>query len=361
MTNLNQNVSVVIPAYNPDHNLETLISDLAPYHFHELIVVNDGSDEAYNPLFRRLTEQAKCVVLHHSENFGKGRALKTAFSYYYRNFPEGTGVVTADADGQHSPKDIQAVAEALIKQPYKLVLGVRDFSGEDIPYRSRFGNNLTKKVLRFTSGMNVTDTQTGLRGVPTSFTQELLEVEGDRYEFEMRMILACKTYNRSIEEVKIDTIYIDENKSSHFNPVVDSIKIYYVFFRFILSSGASFILDVGLFSLFSALLKTVAPGAFIVIATILARILSSLFNYFVNRNVVFKSKKFTRRTLVRYYTLATLILVASSAGVHYVYQMIGSHEVIIKIIVDSLLFLFSFYLQRSWVFDQSSVKEVQYE
>ncbi|UOQ45322.1 bifunctional glycosyltransferase family 2/GtrA family protein [Halobacillus salinarum] len=358
-------MSVVIPAYNPDHKLLDLLDKLIRFSFHEIVVINDGSHLESQTIFDKISkEYSNCVLLEHPENKGKGRALKTAFQYYKDHHPEGVGMVTADADGQHSPEDIKRVAEALIDKPEELVLGVRDFTTENIPFRSRFGNNMTKSVLRLTSGMKVTDTQTGLRGIPREFGRELLYVEGDRYEFEMRMILACKTYKREISEVEIETIYIDENESSHFNPIVDSIKIYYVFLRFLVSSAASFLVDIGMFALFSAIFKAFLPIGFIVVPTILARIVSSLFNYFVNRNIVFKSYKYTKRTLVKYYALAVVILAGSSAGVHYLYEWIGDHEVLIKLGVDSVLFLFSFYIQKAWVFDQSpaeSIREVEYE
>lgn len=349
----NNSISVVIPAYEPDIKLTKTIEDLLQYPFDEIIVINDGSSESQKSIFDRITNFNRCTVIHHSENMGKGKALKTAFSYFLRKGETGAGVVTADADGQHHPKDIYKIAEQLQESPDDLVLGVRNFQEENIPLRSRFGNKLTKSVLKIISGMKVTDTQTGLRGIPASFAKELLDLEGDRYEFEMKMILACRSNNRKIKEVTIETIYIDDNDSSHFNPVLDSIKIYYIFFRFLFSSGASFLLDIGLFALFSSMLKTIMPNTFIITSTILARILSSIFNYYVNRKVVFKSKQANSPSMIKYYILALFQMGASALLVFAIYQPIGSNEVIIKIAVDSLLFVFSFFVQKKWVFNIS--------
>ncbi|WP_233129703.1 bifunctional glycosyltransferase family 2/GtrA family protein [Salimicrobium humidisoli] len=343
-------ISIVIPAFDPDDKLIDTVKNISDFSFDEIIVVNDGSDVSTQPIFDEVTKFPQCTVLNHSVNMGKGRALKTAFSYYTEKNEGGIGLITADADGQHSPDDIKKVAEKLQSNPEDLILGVRDFSGEDIPLRSRFGNKLTKIVLRVTSGMSVTDTQTGLRGIPSDFAEELLHLEGDRYEFEMKMILACKNHNRGVKEVTIDTIYIDENESSHFNPIVDSIKIYYVFFRFLLTSVASFIVDIGLFAVFSSVLKVFMQNSFIIIATVLARILSSMFNYFVNKKLVFKSSASKGRSLVKYYILAAFQMSASALGVHAIYQSVGDHEVLIKIGVDSILFLLSFLIQKKWVF-----------
>ena len=350
MTTTYQNVSIVIPAYNPDQKLIQLVKELVDYDFSEIIVINDGSDKKYDPIFDQLSEFSTCTLLRHAVNSGKGKALKTAFSFYIEKHPNGIGIVTADADGQHSPKDIKKVALELVKHPSHLILGVRDFSEEKIPLRSRFGNVLTKTVVKLAMGMKITDTQTGLRGISGEFAEQLLHVRGDRYEFEMEMIMACKTFKRDISEVTIDTIYIDDNESSHFNPILDSIKIYYVFLRFLFSSLASFVVDVGLFALFSFIFKAFLPTSFIIVATVLARILSSLLNYFLNRNVVFQSFQFTKRTMAKYYTLAVIQMSASAAGVYFIYHSIGTHEILIKLVVDSILFLFSFYVQRNWVF-----------
>lgn len=349
-----ERVSIVIPAYNPDEQLLELVWKLNRESFDDIIIVNDGSSAACASIFDTLDHISGCTVLRHEQNGGKGKALKTAFSHYVQAHPDGIGMITADADGQHRPEDIRKTAEELVEQPESMILGVRDFSGEDIPLRSRFGNVLTKFVVKAASGMKLTDTQTGLRGIPAAFAKELLEVKGDGYEFEMRMIMACRTYKRSIAEVTIETIYMDGNESSHFHPILDSIKIYYVFLRFLFSSLASFVVDVSLFAVFSMVFKALMPMGFIILSTVLARVLSSLFNYFVNRHVVFRSKQYPARTMVKYYSLAAVQMGASAGGVYALYHATGGHEVPIKIAVDSLLFLLSFYIQRNWVFKREA-------
>ncbi|SDH18461.1 Glycosyltransferase involved in cell wall bisynthesis [Alteribacillus persepolensis] len=345
-----RDVSVVIPAFNPDSTVIELAERLMTLGFKDIIVINDGSTKQHNDIFDKLSGFSACTVLTHSENLGKGRALKTAFSFYKDNYPNGLGMVTADADGQHAPKDIKRIADELAKHPSRLILGVRDFSGEKIPLRSRFGNVLTKMVVTMAAGMKIADTQTGLRGISRSFAEKLLDIKGDRYEFEMKMILACRTHDVPISQVAIDTIYINDNESSHFHPILDSIKIYYVFLRFLFSSLASFVVDVLLFAVFVLMLKPLLPMSYIIVATVLARVLSSLFNYIINRNIVFKSYQYTKRTLIKYYVLAAAQMSASAGGVYVLYHSLGGPEVLIKIAVDSLLFLFSFYMQRQWVF-----------
>ncbi|QFT90749.1 N-glycosyltransferase [Bacillus sp. THAF10] len=347
-------VGVLIPAYNPDGKLPELVNSIVKEGFDRIIVVNDGSNSECDQIFSSLTNISECTILKHEVNKGKGQALKTAFAYFLDTFADSPGLVTVDADGQHAVKDMKKVAKRLCERPESLVLGVRDFSGEDIPFRSRFGNVLTKGVARFACGLKISDTQTGLRGIPVRFLEKLLHVGGQRYEFEMNMLLECKANDIDIEEVTIETIYIEENKSSHFNPIIDSIKIYSVFLKFAVSSALSFGLDVLLFALFVMLLNGVFVDTYIIYATILARVLSALFNFMVNRNVVFKSA--SPRAMVKYFILAVGQMLTSAAAVYLIFQLIGFGEVGIKVIVDFLLFLMSFVIQREWVFKRQQIK-----
>ncbi|MBP1948790.1 bifunctional glycosyltransferase family 2/GtrA family protein [Virgibacillus litoralis] len=342
------NVTIIIPAYNPDEKLLNLV-DQIEQNFTRIIVVNDGSNGDSQDIFDQLAKSEKFTILKHAVNLGKGRALKTAFNHFLNNHNESIGIVTVDADGQHSVEDIKKVALKLNQRPNSLILGVRDFSEDNIPLRSRFGNILTKRIFSFASGIKISDTQTGLRGISYAFLKELLNVKGERFEYEMNMLFECKNQTIRVEEVDIETIYIEENKSSHFNPIVDSIKIYSIFLQYAFSSLSSFGLDILLFSILSIFLKDLMPQSFIIVATIGARILSSIFNYTLNKNLVFKSN--SKSSLYKYYVLSISQMLSSSLLVYVFYLLIGDGEVAIKIVVDSLLFIISFYIQRLWVFD----------
>ncbi|ALC82592.1 MULTISPECIES: bifunctional glycosyltransferase family 2/GtrA family protein [Bacillus] len=341
-------IAILIPAYNPDEKLTFLVEGLIKENFKHILIINDGSKMECERIFDSVSSFKECEIVNHAVNLGKGRALKTGFNYLLNTYKELTKLVTVDADGQHSIKDIKRVAQKLANTHDSLVLGVRNFSAENIPFRSRFGNKVTEKVFRFASGVHVSDTQTGLRGISYSFLKKLMNVKGERFEYEMNMLLECKANNISIEEVEIETIYLEENKSSHFNPIADSIKIYSVFFKYISSSLLSFGLDILFFSILLVLLQGILPTYYIIGATIGARVLSSLFNYMVNRNLVFHSK--SKNTLVKYYTLSVCQMCISALGVYLLYLLIGQGEVAIKIAVDTFLFIISFYIQREWVF-----------
>ncbi len=223
-------IPVVIPAYEPDERFVELARSIDKSSIDSVIVVDDGSDEVYSKFFsevRRILGD-RCVFLSHPTNKGKGAALKTAFSYVIENYPDALGVVTADSDGQHDIDSIKKLQNAIISNSGDLILGVRSFNGKDIPWKSKFGNRITRIVFRLATGVDVSDTQTGLRGIPFAFLKDLLKIKYDRFEYEMNMLIDCVT-RYHIVEIPIETIYESkDNHQTHFNPFLDSIKIYKV-------------------------------------------------------------------------------------------------------------------------------------
>lgn len=350
-------VAILIPCLNPDEKMLNLIKNLRSNEFEHIIVVNDGSVETFDSYFEEAKNVYHCHVLRHHVNLGKGRALKTAFNYILNTFPNLVGVVTVDADGQHSLEDIIKCSNTLMEHPTDLIMGCRDFDAANIPFRSRFGNIMTRHVFKFLCGVKVTDTQTGLRAIPRNYLKTLMNVSGERFEFEMNMLIDSKQNQVRITEVPIKTIYLEENKSSHFNPLVDSLKIYSVFLKFILSSFASFIIDISFFTLFISILKGMSGLNYIMIATVLARIVSSVANFMVNKNTVFNLKENSISTAIKYYCLCIIQMLISGVGVTYLFKVSEMNEVGLKLIVDVLLFLLSFQIQREWVFKREVENE----
>ena len=347
-------IPIIIPSYEPDEKLPALLKKLRENGFEHIVVVDDGSGEAYAHFFGEARETYQCHVLHHAVNQGKGRALKTAFNFCLQEFQGLIGVITADSDGQHSPECILNCAEALIDYPDSLILGCRCFEGEDVPARSEFGNKCTRVVMKYLTGITVSDTQTGLRGIPASFMQQLLMVKGERFEFETNMLLETKTRKVPIVEVPIQTIYIEENKTSHFNPIKDSIKIYMIFGKFLFSSLSSSVVDLVLFSVFCIMLRDMEFNniSYITAATVLARILSAFYNYSMNYKVVFQSETSIETSLPRYAALAVVQMSLSALLVNKLYPLFGGMEVLVKIPVDVLLFFLSFVIQREFVYTE---------
>lgn len=343
---------LIIPSLEPDEKLLVLLADLQKAGIQNIVLVDDGSGPAYRPIFDEAESRYGCTVLRHAVNLGKGRALKTAFNYCLLAFPDAPGCVTADSDGQHTPACILSCMQALWEHPDRLVLGCRDFDASGVPARSSFGNKCTRAMFRLLIGLSVTDTQTGLRAIPAGFMRRLLETKGERFEFESNMLIETKDAGLPILEVPIRTVYIEENKSSHFHPIRDSLRVYSIFGKFLFSSLSSSVVDLALFSLFCGLLRAAAglPVSYIVLSTVLARLLSAVYNYLLNYRVVFKSKAGHGGAAARYALLAVAQMACSALLVNWLFGLIGGSELLVKIPVDVLLFFVSFQIQREFVY-----------
>lgn len=342
-------IGIIIPSLSPDERLVTLVEQLKEEGFCHILVVNDGSSAEYDSFFEK-TKQLGADVLCHVVNQGKGRALKTAFHYVLQNWTDCIGVATIDSDGQHAVKDIVRCAQRLVEKPDALVLGCRNFKQDNVPFKSRFGNILTSKIMHLLAGIKVSDTQTGLRVLSLATARKFLAVSGERFEYETNMLLCCKDEGIAIEEVAIETIYYEGNKSTHFRPLQDSLLVYGMFIKFIVASLSSAAIDLGLFALFTFLLKDALPAYYIAISTVIARVISSLYNFFINRQGVFKSEAGLAKTMFRYYLLAVCQMALSALGVSWLFEAVGGNETLIKIVVDTVLFMISFQIQREWVF-----------
>ena len=344
-------VTVILPSLNPDQRLVQTVQGLLGEGFERIVVVDDGSDQAHQEPFAQIAGLPGCVLLRHGKNLGKGRALKTGFNYFLCHTEQDVGVVTADGDGQHHPADVARCARELEAFPDSVVLGCRDFSGPDVPARSRAGNRTACAMFRLAAGLKISDTQTGLRAFSRRAVWELLDVEGERFEYETLMLLELPGRGIPFREVPIRTIYLDENSSSHFRPVADSLRILRLLLRFVAASLASFGVDIVAFWLLNLVLGDMELSRRVLLATVGARLLSSLFNYAVNHKVVFARKKGVKGSLWRYYLLCVVQTALSYGGVYLLSLALGGRgEVLCKIAVDLALFFLSFQIQREWVF-----------
>ncbi|MGE3319994.1 MAG: GtrA family protein [Candidatus Berkiella sp.] len=341
---------IVIPAYKPDTSLLTLVKELQAYDY-AIIIVNDGSGVAFNPIFDALKPLSQVTLLEHAINLGKGQALKTAFNYFLTHFSDSKGVVTADADGQHLTTDILNVTEHLIKQPQSLWLGARTFK-QGVPLRSRFGNNLTRWVFRLLIGQSLQDTQTGLRGIPRHFLSSLLKSNSIGYDFELDMLISAHQQKIPLREVAIQTVYKDENKSSHFNPLVDSLKIYFVFIRFLIFSIISGLLD------FLAFTFAFMICGNILLSESLARLFSGTCNFLLNKELVFKSKQRVLPEAIKY-TLLCLVNLVFSYGLITSMVYLGANVYASKMLALIGLFIANFAIQKLLVFGKEEAVTVK--
>ena len=358
------NPMIVIPALNPGHGLIEYVDRLRSRGYKNILVVDDGSRDDCRFIFDEIESRDGCAILRHEVNMGKGRALKDAMTWFLDRYGAGAenhdigGIITVDSDGQHIVEDVDKVAVAMKAEPESLILGARDFNTDNVPSKSRFGNKCTIVALKLFIGGDIHDTQTGLRGIPVSMIERFSKLSGERFEYETVMLIDAIHSGDKITEVPIETVYINDNSETHFNPIKDSIKIYKVilgtFFKYMLSSLSSFVVDYGLFCGLFALLSRSSfdESRSIWLATVIARICSSLFNYTINKKVVFKSNR-GPVTLVMYYCLCIVQMVASAALVNLLNMAHFIPVQVSKIIVDTLLFLVSFRIQKSIIFKQS--------
>ncbi|TBX44890.1 glycosyltransferase [Lactiplantibacillus paraplantarum] len=353
-------IGIIIPALNPDDKLIALIRDFinAPTlmtNVKELIIVDDGSDYAHQSIFTQLASLplANLTILHHSTNRGKGAALKTGFSYIQAHFPMLTGIATMDADGQHTVVALNSCLNKFTDNPQRLVIGVRHFTNK-IPFRSQFGNVLTSSLVRLLTHQNISDTQTGLRIIPMKYLAVLIHIPGDRFEFEFDMLLQAKKYHIQVIEQPIPTIYLDGNSSSHFRVIRDSIAIYARFFKFAASGLISFAIDISLFYIVLFLIGNHILNS-ILVATIVSRVLSSVVNYAINHRVVFN--RAGHQTLFKYVCLFIVQMFASGFLTDALTAILPTSNgqlmpTIAKMIVDFILFMISYQIQRDFIFKE---------
>jgi putative flippase GtrA len=339
---MNNRLAVVIPAYRPSAGLIDLVQQLTAKAIAPILIVDDGGGPDFREIFERVAAFPNVTVLRHAVNLGKGAALKTAFNHALCAIPDLIGVVTADADGQHHPDDIERVAATLVARPDALVLGARAFD-TDVPLRSRIGNTATRRVMQALLGQKLADTQTGLRGVPASLLPRLLRLESTGYEFELEMLLAAHHLSIPVVENTIRTIYEKGNPTSHFNPLIDSMKIYFVLLRFGSVSMMSALLDNLVFILTVHRLGILGAQA-------LARLFSVAFNYVMVRSSVFYSKQEHRAVLPKYLALTVVSGTCSYFGIRTLSEGLGFAVVPAKLLVETFLFFVNFAVQRAFIF-----------
>lgn len=349
---------VLIPALNPSETLIDYVQELISSGFERIVVVDDGSAAENQYIFSELNDNDEVFLLHHAKNYGKGRALKNGFNFIlnrWKDDPSMRGIITADSDGQHLAEDVLRLSDALDRaETETLFLGSRSFDYDFVPFKSKFGNKLTSGVFRLLYGKKIRDTQTGLRAISKELIWNYLDLSGERFEYEINMLIDAARRHTCVKELPIKTVYINQNSETHFDPIRDSWRIYKVifsnFFRYVISSLSSSILDLAAFQLFVLVLSFLQTNIALVVSTVAARIISSLFNFYVNKTVVFQKKSNGKIQLIKYYILCVLQMSVSALALVGVHTLFAGNKLVEKIIVDGLLFLISYQIQRIWVF-----------
>lgn len=372
----------LIPAYKPNIQLLEFVKGIEE-HGMDCLIVNDGSGEAYLSLFHKIERETEARVLSFPENRGKGAALKAGLKSLQKEnvgLQEDFTIITLDADGQHLLKDALNLLSVAEEKKDTLILGSRTQS-KDSPLRSRIGNGITKEVFNLCTGVEVNDTQTGMRAFSGKMIPEMLTIPGERYEYEMNVLLFLAKEGVPMEEVPIETVYINDNAESHFDTVKDSYRIYKQILKFSASSLLSFLADFLLYSFFFL----ITGGLFV--SNFLARVISLHLNFFLNKTMVFsgeegkedfeESKKRIENTKVQkgtkwnlsalknfkkeeyfsYLGLAAFIFLINSFILSGIVGSLGMNPYLAKILTEGLLFCLSYFVQKKWIFGKKNSKK----
>lgn len=343
-------ISVLIPSYKPSDELINVLKELGNDNYERVIVIDDGSGEEFKVIFNKAKAINKVEVIHHFINMGKGRALKTGINHYLTNCKKDSlGIVMASSDGQYLPKDIRRAALELITKKDTIILGSRKLK-KDVPLKIKASSCITRFIFRLVSGKKIYDIQTGLRAIPRDCLPQILELAGEKYEYEISMLMELNNLKLGIKEIDVEAFCRNNNTGNNLNPIVNSWKIYKVILGYTFSSAFSAIVDIVLFSYF---FYNPFSGK-LLLSIVLARVISSLVNFFINRSVLLakhKAEVNIRRHLIMYYSLAIVVLALSYSSTYLLTNMLGMNAVISKLLCDGTLFIISFFVQKRFIFN----------
>ncbi len=353
------NVVALISSLNPDVQLTGFVEKLIDLGIPKIILVNDGSNSEAKKLFGKCKRHKECIVIDHEKNLGKGIALKTGMKYYLENLEGYDGIVTCDCDGQHLAEDVIKVAKLMECKDNALFLGARDFASGNVPKRNSFGNRTTRKIMSMVYRKSLTDTQTGLRGIPNKLIARMLRLPGKRFDFEMNMIIDCIKNDIEIIETPIETIYIDGNRNSNFRTVNDSVRVYWPMcgelIKFMLSAFGCYCAELIAFTLLTKYAFDNLEPSMAFLPQTISKVISCTGNFIINKHTVFKNKGSSVDALIRYIMTLVMLVVLSSTAISMIMELFNiamdnNSLMLVKICVDTFCMVLNFTLQRKWVF-----------
>ncbi len=367
------NTTVIIPSYNPDVKLSMLVDELIMSGFSDIIVVDDGSDidiRKVETTFEYIKAKRECTILHHKQNMGKGVALKTGFRYCLDNRSGENIAITADDDGQYTAEQIVECLEhydeiiksnehdgATGKVLRPILLAPRDFRDTSYATRKRMINHIAGFVMKYLCSVNVKDVQTGLRFIPYEYLDKLLEIEGNGFDYEINMLVEFKYRQISYIEKQI-LIEPIAGQYAKYNPLKDIVKFLSVMIKYAVSSLSATVIDLVAFYIFMLLCQSSMlswdDSIIILVATILARVISATFNCIVNKKAVFKADVPIRRVIIKFYIFTLFRAILSYGVVYGLAYLLGSYganfTVVVKLVVDLVLFFIGYDIQKKWVY-----------
>ena len=333
----------LIPSYEPDDALLKVVEELLAHSF-KVVVVNDGSGHDYDGIFAQLPKEVN--YLFYETNMGKGYALKHGLEFIKNNYEADSIIVTLDSDGQHKVSDAIKVCDRC-EEEGGLVLGSRHF-GKGTPFKSRFGNWMARTTFLISTHHKIYDTQTGLRAFDYELIEQMLEVKGNRYEYEMNVLLDAIRKGITVKEETIETIYLDNNAGTHYSPFKDTLRIFKEVIKFSASSLIGFLVD---YSIFALLMLIPCEWEHWVLAShAIARVISASVNFTINYHLVFKKRETLWKALLKYTGLALFILFGGMGLLWLLSEQWGWNPYLAKILVEVTMFIVSWLVQRLFVF-----------
>lgn len=337
---------IIITSYRPDYQLIHLADGLFNLGFDNLIIADDGSGAGYSEIYSLLSSKGAHIIRHET-NTGKGASVKDALTYVIKSFPDAGGVVIADGDGQHLPSDIKKISDRLSEAGDAIVLGVRNLKSKAVPLSVRNRNRFSSLMYHMDTGKRLADSQTGLRGIPHRLIPFAASVSGSRFEYEANLLKEASLRSIPFITVGITTVFPKGN-TSYYRPVADTARFFKATFKFFTSSFSCSVLDIILFTVFSAVFAQRAAHS-IFAATILARIISGTVNFTLNRRFIFSNNGRIKKQLTKFFTFFVIQMLLSSSLVS-LFSVVPLPLAIIKALVDIGLFFLNYTVQKRWIF-----------
>lgn len=359
-----ENITVIIPSYCPDDRLLATVHGLIAAGADDIAVINDGSGKEYEPVFDEVRSMSCCTVIEHASNRGKGAAIKSGMVFCLTERPASRGIVTVDGDGHHRVRDAVSCAHRMISSG-RVIIGQRGRNDKTISPRGRYGNRITSFAIAVVCGFNIPDPLSGLRGIPAKFLSVFLKTKGDRYDFETNMLLDLKRKSIPFRLFSITGEFFPDGKKSHFRLFRDSAGIFAEIlryfgqqFRYMLSSALCYSFEYIVYRILLGYL----PMLGITLTNYICRAMAGSLNFFINKKVVFRTKKKNITTAVRYLAVSVFVMLLSTELIVIINKLfLTEKNTVAKFVkppVDFAMFFVSYFLQKKWVFAPRKKKTV---
>jgi glycosyltransferase involved in cell wall biosynthesis len=203
--NEKNSVWIVIPAYNEETVIGSVIADIRAAGYENILVVDDGSKDATC----KVAQKSGVTALRHRLNRGKGAATKTGIEAAKLFGAEI--IITMDGDGQHNPTDIEQLIAPIQKKKVAVVLGTRLKNPEGMPWYKIAHNVIGNAIVWYLYGLWVSDSQSGFRAY-SRYAANCIDTKTDRYEYDSEVIREIRKHKLKYCEIPIEVRYTEYSR-----------------------------------------------------------------------------------------------------------------------------------------------------